>query len=75
MIYRVFLRSVPRLLATANVVPSSLILSTLIMEAIHSFDTSVLTRATERRIPEDCVLHGHRRENLKPYIALTGWAM
>jgi hypothetical protein len=26
-------------------------------------------------IPEDGVLHSHRRENLKPYIALTGWAV
>jgi hypothetical protein len=24
-------------------------------------------------IPEDDILHGHRRENLKSYIALTGW--
>jgi hypothetical protein len=24
-------------------------------------------------IPEDPILHGHRRENLKSYIALTGW--
>jgi hypothetical protein len=26
-------------------------------------------------IPEDVILHGHRRENLKSYIALTGWAL
>jgi hypothetical protein len=26
-------------------------------------------------IPEDGVLHSHRRENLKSYIALTGWAL
>jgi hypothetical protein len=26
-------------------------------------------------IPEDDILHSHRRENLKPYIALTGWAL
>jgi hypothetical protein len=25
-------------------------------------------------IPEDDILHSHRRENLKSYIALTGWA-
>jgi hypothetical protein len=24
-------------------------------------------------IPEDDILHSHRRENLKSYIALTGW--
>jgi N-acetylmuramoyl-L-alanine amidase len=26
-------------------------------------------------IPEDDILHSHRRENLKSYIALTGWAL
>jgi hypothetical protein len=26
-------------------------------------------------IPEDGVLHSHRRENLKSYIALTGWTL
>jgi hypothetical protein len=25
--------------------------------------------------PEDAILHSHRRENLKSYIALTGWAL
>jgi hypothetical protein len=39
----VFLRSVRRLLVTANV-PSSPILVTLIMEALSSSETSVLTR-------------------------------
>jgi hypothetical protein len=24
-------------------------------------------------IPEDDILHSHRRENLKSYVALTGW--
>jgi hypothetical protein len=27
-----------------------------------------LTRATRRNIPEDTILHSHRRENLKSYI-------
>jgi hypothetical protein len=26
-------------------------------------------------IPEDCILHSYRRENLKSYIALTGWTL
>jgi hypothetical protein len=26
-------------------------------------------------VPEDDILHSHRRENLKSYIALTGWAL
>jgi hypothetical protein len=28
----------------------------------------VLARATRRNIPEDGILHSHRRENLKSYI-------
>jgi hypothetical protein len=42
----VFLRSVLRLLVTVNVVPSSSILVILMMEAMRSAETSVLTRAT-----------------------------
>jgi hypothetical protein len=45
------------------------------MEAIHSFETSVLTRAKWRDIPEEGILHSHRRENLKSYTALTGWVL
>jgi hypothetical protein len=43
----VFLCSVRRLLVAANV-HSSLILVTLMMEALRSSETSVLTRATRR---------------------------
>jgi hypothetical protein len=45
------------------------------MEAICSFERSVLTRATRRNIPEDDILHSHCREDLNSYIALTGWTL
>jgi hypothetical protein len=51
------------------------IVVTLMMEAICSSEMSVLTRATSRNIPEDGILHSPHGENLKSYIALTGWAL
>jgi hypothetical protein len=50
----IFLGNVLRLLVTANA-------------PLHSSETSVLTRAIRRQIPQDGILHSHRRENLKYY--------
>jgi hypothetical protein len=38
-----------------------------LMEVLRSFETSVLTRATRRNVPEDGVLDNYRCEKLKSY--------
>jgi uncharacterized membrane protein len=52
-----FIISTLRLKVTAKVVPGSPIVVTMMMGAILSSETSVLTRATQRNIPEDGILH------------------
>jgi hypothetical protein len=47
---------VRRLLVAANVVPSTPILVTLMMETLDSFEALVFTRATQQNVPEDDIL-------------------
>jgi hypothetical protein len=56
---------VHQLLVIIDVVPSSLILSTLKMEAIGLSETSGLTMSTWHHIPEDGIPQSRLRENLK----------
>jgi hypothetical protein len=66
----VFLGSIIQLLVTANVIPSSLILFTLLMEAILSSETWVPRRAKRPHIQESSIFHSHWRGNLKSYMNL-----
>jgi hypothetical protein len=59
-----------QLLLTANIAPSSLILVTLMTEAIYSSDTLVLTVATWCNIPEDGIPPSRHRENFQSYTRM-----
>jgi hypothetical protein len=54
----------------------------LLTHSLHSdnggdtfLETSLLTRATRRHVIEDGILHSHRRENLRLYIAYTSLSL
>jgi hypothetical protein len=65
-------RSLRRLLVTASVVPSSPILVTLMMGALRSSETSVLTRAILLNIPEGAILGLKFTFTLESRMTYTG---
>jgi hypothetical protein len=62
---------VVRLLVTADIVPTSPILVTLMMEAVCSSEMLVLTRGTWHHIAEGGMLRSHLHDDLRSYLLST----
>jgi hypothetical protein len=80
--YKICLRSVRRLLVTPKVASISPIFVTLIMDPLRSSETSVLTRATRRNIPEDgifqfetCKIWGFHGDDSEEWCILGCYAV
>jgi hypothetical protein len=54
-------------MASSGMLGRAALVRTNVSGALSYFETSVLTRATRRTIPEDDILHTNSRENLKFY--------
>jgi hypothetical protein len=61
---------VRRLIVIADIVPSSLILNTLMLEALSSSETSILTGATQHYFTEDYFFIAIAVKTPKSYINL-----
>jgi hypothetical protein len=70
-----YLRTTLAVTSNRSTLRKSIIFVAPKMNVIRSTEMSVLTRAARRNITEDDIIHNHRRENLKSYIALTGWTL